>query len=195
MTAIISLIHRKEMTTIEQLNSAIEIYLRSSTTRYLELGAYETATQMLDEFEYESVYNFIEYELIYKISYCWSDNIYDIGRWQTSPMFRLMYNSIINNPTLISHMTNFVNNERTVMGITVTLPDYSPINVLRYYAFYYARKLDKNFFMQIFVDYFRNTPTPRVPPRSRDPYNISHDSDSDDIEPETHIPNRIPPPA
>jgi hypothetical protein len=149
------------MTTVDQLNSVIERYLRISTTRYLEVGAYETASEMLDDFDYECVYNFIEYELIFKIAYCWSDNIYDIGTWQTNPMFRLMYNTIINNSTLILHMSNFINTERTVVGITVTLSDYSPLNVLRHYAFYYARKLDKSFFMQIFVEYFRDIQGPR----------------------------------
>jgi hypothetical protein len=179
------------MTTVEQLNSAIERYLRISTTRYLELGAYETASEMLDEFEYECVYNFIEYELIFKIGYCWSDNIYDIGMWQTDPMFRLMYNTIINNPTLILHMTNFINTERTVVGITITLTDYSPLNVLRHYVFYYARKLDKSFFMQLFVEYFQDIQSQRQSSLS---IQNSHDNDND-LEPANDTPIRIPPPA
>ena len=49
------LYNRKEMTTIESLNSAVKMYLRGATTRYLELGEYSTCIQMLNENEYEYV--------------------------------------------------------------------------------------------------------------------------------------------
>lgn len=198
------LYNRKEMTTIESLNSAVKMYLRGATTRYLELGEYSTCIQMLNEneYEYECLDNFIEYELIYKIGYCWTYNIHDIGTWRYDPMFSLMYRTIISNTTLITYMTDFITRERLNIGRAAYTCEYEPVDVLRNYAFYYAHTIDKDFFRQIIVQHFHQDtcvePTRRI--RNRDPYNMEMDSDSDteterDDEPENSKLNRTPPPV
>ena len=182
------------MTTIESLNSSIKIYLSSSTTRYLELGEFGSSSQMLNELEYEDIDNFIEHELIYKIGYCWTYNIHDIGAWRYSNMFSIMFRNITNNETLITYMTDFINTERLEMGRSANTTVYSPIDVLRNYAFYYARTLDKNFFRQIIEEHFRQDTCGQPVPRN--PYESDSDTESEpDDEPETTKPNRTPPPA
>lgn len=194
------------MTSIESLNSAIKMYLRGATTRYLELGEYRTCIEMLNEheYEYECLDNFIEYELIHKIGYCWTYNIHDIGAWRRDPMFSLMYRTITTNTSLITFMTEFIDRERINIGRAVYTREYEPVDVLRNYAFYYAHTLDKQFFIQILVEHFRQDtcaePEPPQQIRNRDPYNMERDTDSDtetelDNEDETTKPNQIPPPA
>ena len=184
------------MTTIESLNSSIKIYLSSSTTRYLELGEFGSSSQMLNELEYEDIDNFIEHELIYKIGYCWTYNIHDIGAWRYSNMFRIMFRNITNNQTLITYMTDFINTGRLEMGRSAYTSGSPPVDVLRNYAFYYARTLDKNFFRQIIEEHFRQDTCGQ--PAIRNPYESdSDDDDSDDEIPELDDtpPTRIPPPA
>lgn len=192
------------MTTIESLNSAVKMYLRGATTRYLELGEYRTCIQMLNdnEYEYECLDNFIEYELIYKIGYCWTYNIHDIGTWRYDPMFSLMYRTITSNTSLIAYMTDFITRERLNIGRSAYTLEYEPVDVLRNYAFYYANTLDKDFFRQLIIQHFRqdacveHEPPRRI--RSRDPYSMERDSDTEterDDEDETTKPNRTPPPV
>ena len=189
------------MTTIENTNSSIEMYLRSSTIRYLELGGYETSSQMLDILEYEFIDNFIEYELIFKIGYCWTYNIHDIGKWRNDPMFSLMYRHIINNPTLMSYMNDFITRGRNDIGRAAYTGEYAPVDVLRNYTFYYAKTLDKNFFRQIIEEHFRqDTCDEPLFTRRRRHYESSDDSDDDDSDDEIPElddtpPTRIPPPA
>lgn len=189
------------MTSISGLNSAINTYLRVSTTRYLERGEYGSLSAMINstDRDYASLGEYIKYELITKIAYSWHNRIYDIGDWRYDPMFRLMYNTIIRNPTLISHMISVIKTKRREGGLE-ELSEYSQDGVMRHYAYYHALLIaedlmGEDFFGEIIGDYFSRAPEEddyRPNRRNLD----DSDSDSDDEIPELNdTPTRIPPPA
>ena len=186
------------MTTIEivRLNTMVELYLRSSTTRYIELGEYDSFDDMLEENAYTFAETFIEQELIHKIAYSWCEHIHDIGKWRYDPMFRHMYTNIINNPSLISHMNDFINISRATMGRDPYPSVYQPVDLFRNYTWHYACSLNREFFKNVIVDHFIET-TREQPVFTRRRADVSDDdSDSDDI-PELNDtpPTRLPPPA
>lgn len=196
------------MSTIEGLNSTIErYYLRVSTQRYVESGEYNSLSQMIGESDFENINDFIKYELIIKIAYSWQENIYDIGKWRYDPMFRLMYNTIIGNPSLITHMIQIINTARRDTEICEELPEYSPLTVMRHYVYYHALSLDSTFFER-HIEEELNRPLddeifvrrdPDASDSDDDDDINSSDSDDDDIpypvEDSETKPTRIPPPA
>jgi len=142
------------MTTIESLNTMVELYLRGSTTRYIELGEYETFDDMLHENAYNYAESFIEMELIHEIAYSWCKGIYDIGNWRYYPMFRSMYATIIANPVLISHMNEFITTSRATMGRDPYPGVYQPVDLFRNYTWHYALSLNREFFKKIITEHF-----------------------------------------
>lgn len=187
------------MTSIEGLNSVIaKYYLRVQTTRYLERGEYGSLSAMMNstDRDYASLAEFIERELIVKIAYSWNNRIHDIGAWRYDPMFRGMYNTITQNPVLISHMIDFIKSERRGDGLE-ELTEYSPVDVMRHYTYYHSFLLGEDFFSEIIGEFFNRVPEDDdYIPNRRNPYDTDDDSDDDDEIPELDdTPPRIPPPA
>lgn len=185
------------MPSIESLNSVIAIYIRSQTTRFLERGGFGSLSAMMNstDRDFVSLAEFIERELIVKIAYSWNNRIHDVGAWRYDPMFSAMYNTITQNPVLISHMIDVIKSERRGDGLE-ELTEYSPVDVMRHYAYYHAFLLGEDFFSEIIGEFFNRVPEDDdYIPNRRNPYDT--DSDSDDEIPElndTH-PMRIPPPS
>jgi hypothetical protein len=196
------------MTTIEGLDSVIEIYLRSSTMRYVEAGEYTSPSQMIGESEYDNITDFIKYDLIIKIAHSWEENIYDIGKWRYDPMFRHMFSIIVGNPILMTHMINTIHTARRTSELSEELPEYSPVTVMRHYAYHYALKLESSFFER-YIEEECNRPRDDEIPDRRDPDasdsdgDDTYDSEDDDDAPyccanclaNESKPTRIPPPA
>lgn len=167
------------MTTIEGLNSVINMYLRSSTMRYVEAGEYTSPSQMIGESEYENIIDFIKYDLIIKIAHSWEENIYDIGKWRYDPMFRHMFSIIIGNPILMTHMIETIRAGRRNTELCEELPDYLPVTVMRHYTYYYALKLEPMFF-EGYIEEECNRPRDDEIPDRRDPDASDSDDDDDD---------------
>jgi hypothetical protein len=189
------------MTSIEGLNSVIAIYLRSQTTRFLERGEFGSLSAMMNstDRDFVSLAEFIERELIVKIAYSWNNRIHDIGGWRYDPMFRSMYNTITQNPILISHMIDVIKSERRGDGLE-ELTEYSPVDVMRHYAYYHAFLLGEDFFSEIIGEFFNRVPEDDdyIPNNRRRPYDDTSEDESDDDDiPELNDtpPTRIPPPA
>jgi hypothetical protein len=188
------------MTNVEGLNSAIAIYLRGNTTRYLERGEYGSLSAMMNstDRDFVSLAEFIERELIVKIAYSWNNRIHDIGAWRYDPMFRYMYNTITQNPVLISHMIDAIKAGRRGDGLE-ELTEYSQVDVMRHYAYYHAFSLGEDFFSEIIGEFFNRDPEDDddIPNNRRRPYDDTSDdeSDDDDIPELNDTPTRIPPPV
>ena len=186
------------MTSIEGLNSVIAIYLRSQTTRYLERGEYGSLSAMMNstDRDFVSLAEFIERELIVKIAYSWNNRIHDIGAWRYDTMFSGMYDTITQNPALISHMIDVIKSERRGDGLE-ELTEYPHVDVLRHYAYYHSFLLGEDFFSEIIGEFFNRVPEDDdYIPNRRNPYDTDDESDDDDEIPELDdTPPRIPPPA
>jgi hypothetical protein len=195
------------MTSIESLNELISKYLCGTTKRYLDEGEYSSISDMIYSTDraFTSLEEYIKHELIIKIAYSWNDHSselgswhYDIGSWRYDPMFRSMYNTITQNPVLISHMIDVIKSERRGDGLE-ELTEYSPVDVMRHYAYYHAFSLGEDFFSEIIGEFFNRDPEDDddIPNNRRRPYDDTSDdeSDDDDIPELNDTPTRIPPPV
>ena len=186
------------MTSIEGLNSVIAIYLRSQTTRYLERGEYGSLSAMMNstDRDFVSLAEFIERELIVKIAYSWNNRILDFGASRYETMFSGMYDTITQNPVLISHMIDVIKSERRGDGLE-ELTEYPHVDVMRHYAYYQAFLLGEDFFSEIIGEFFNRVPEDDdYIPNRRNPYDTDDEDEYDGDIPELDdTPPRIPPPS